>query len=140
MILEIAQIDVKPGMEAEFESGVAKAGPVFRRAKGCTGMALQRSVEKPARYRLFVKWETVENHTVDFRGSPDFTEWRGLVGHCFASPPEVEHVQAGWPHGQPIRIVVPFPPGGAVDTMGRLLGQLLQERLGATVVVEDRAG
>ena len=38
-------------------------------------------------------WETVENHTVDFRGSPDFQEWRKLVGHCFASPPEVEHVQ-----------------------------------------------
>jgi tripartite-type tricarboxylate transporter receptor subunit TctC len=48
--------------------------------------------------------------------------------------------QAAWPHAQPIRIVVPFPPGGAVDLMGRLLGQLLQERLGATVVVEDRAG
>ena len=47
---------------------------------------------KPARCRLFVKWETVENHTVDFRGSPDFAEWRKLVGHCFAAPPEVEHV------------------------------------------------
>ncbi len=93
MILEIAQIDVKPGMEAAFESGVAKAAPVFRRAKECTGLALQRSIEKPARYRLFVQWETVENHTVDFRGSPDFAEWRKLVGHCFASPPEVEHVR-----------------------------------------------
>ena len=31
MILEIAQIDVKPGMEAEFEAGVAKAAPVFKR-------------------------------------------------------------------------------------------------------------
>jgi heme-degrading monooxygenase HmoA len=93
MVMEIAQIDVKPGMEAEFEAGVAKAGPLFRRAKGCTAMALQRSVEKPARYRLFVHWATVENHTVDFRGSSDFQEWRKLVGHCFASPPEVEHVQ-----------------------------------------------
>ena len=34
MITEIAQIDVKPGMEAEFESGVKNAAPVFRRAKG----------------------------------------------------------------------------------------------------------
>ena len=92
MVLEIAQIDVKPGMEAAFEAGVAAAAPVFRRAKGCTGMVLQRSIEKPARYRLFVQWETVENHTVDFRGSADFAEWRALVGHCFASPPEVEHV------------------------------------------------
>jgi len=92
MILEIAQIDVKPGMEAEFEAGVTKATPVLQRAKGCTGLALQRSIEKPARYRLFVKWQTVENHTVDFRGSPDFAEWRKHVGHCFAAPPEVEHV------------------------------------------------
>jgi hypothetical protein len=40
-----------------------------------------------------VTWETVENHTVDFRGSLDFSEWRKLVGHCFAAPPEVEHVR-----------------------------------------------
>ena len=93
MILEIAQIDVKPGMEAAFEAGVKKATPIFQRAKGCHGMELQRSHEKPQRYRLFVKWDTVENHTVDFRGSPDFQEWRKLVGHCFASPPEVEHTK-----------------------------------------------
>jgi quinol monooxygenase YgiN len=92
MITEIAQIDVKPGMEAEFETGVKNAAPVFQRAKGCHGLELQRSIEKPSRYRLFVKWATVENHTVDFRGSPDFQEWRKHVAHCFASPPEVEHV------------------------------------------------
>jgi quinol monooxygenase YgiN len=93
MITEIAQIDVKPGMETEFESGVKKALPIFQRAKGCHGMELARSEEKPSRYRLFVKWQTTENHTVDFRGSADFQEWRKLVGHCFASPPEVEHVR-----------------------------------------------
>ncbi len=92
MILEIAQIDVKPGLEADFEAGVKKAVAVFKRAKGCRGLTLQHSVEKPARYRLFIRWETLENHTVDFRGSADFQEWRSLVGHCFASPPEVEHV------------------------------------------------
>jgi heme-degrading monooxygenase HmoA len=92
MITEIAQIDVKPGVESEFEAAVKKAAPLFQRAKGCRGMELQRSMEKPSRYRLFVAWETLENHTVDFRGSSDFQEWRKLVGHCFASPPEVEHV------------------------------------------------
>ena len=65
----------------------------FKRAKGCKAMTLQKSHENPSRYRLFVQWETVENHTVDFRGSADFQEWRKLVGHCFASPPEVEHVK-----------------------------------------------
>jgi quinol monooxygenase YgiN len=93
MILEIAQIDVKAGLESQFETGVKNAAPIFKRAKGCHGMVLQRSIEKPSRFRLFVKWETVENHTVDFRGSADFQEWRKLVAHCFASPPEVEHVQ-----------------------------------------------
>ena len=93
MILEIAQIEVKPGMEANFETDVKNAGPVFKRAKGCTGMALQRSHEKPQRYRLFVQWETLENHTKDFRESADFQEWRKLVAHCFAAPPEVEHVR-----------------------------------------------
>lgn len=93
MVLEIAQIDVKPGMEGEFEAGVRQALPLFRRANGCAGMELQRSIERPSRYRLFVQWERVERHTVDFRGSPDFAEWRKLVGHCFAQPPEVEHTQ-----------------------------------------------
>ena len=92
MITEIAQIDIKPGMEAEFETGVKNAASVFQRAKGCQGLELQRSIEKPSRYRLFVSWETVEDHTVGFRNSTEFQEWRGLVGHCFASPPEVEHV------------------------------------------------
>jgi len=93
MVLEIAQVDIKPGQEAEFEAGVAKVAPLFKRAKGCKSLSLQRSVEKPSRYRLFIGWDTVENHTVDFRGSADFQEWRKLVGHCFASPPEVEHVR-----------------------------------------------
>jgi quinol monooxygenase YgiN len=92
MILEIAQIDVIPGQEAAFEAGVQQAVPLFKRAKGCQGVTLQRSHEKPSRYRLFVKWATLENHTVDFRESADFQEWRKLVGPFFASPPEVEHV------------------------------------------------
>jgi heme-degrading monooxygenase HmoA len=92
MVTEIAQIDVKPGMEKEFEAGVAKAAPVFKRAKGCRGMRLMSTVERPTHYRLLVEWDTLENHTVDFRGSPDFQEWRKLVGHCFAAPPVAEHM------------------------------------------------
>ena len=92
MFLEIAQIDIKPGQEAEFEAGVAKAAQYFKRAKGCKAMSLQKSVENPSRYRLFITWDTVENHTVDFRGSADFQEWRKLVAHTFDGTPQVEHV------------------------------------------------
>jgi heme-degrading monooxygenase HmoA len=92
MILEIAQIEITPGMESEFEAGVAKAAPLFQRAKGCRSFSLTRSIEKPARYRLMIHWDTVENHTKDFYGSADWQEWRKLVAHCFAGPPEAEHM------------------------------------------------
>lgn len=93
MVTEVAEIEVKPGLEAEFEKGVAEAKPLFLRARGCSGVRLERSIEKPQRYLLLVQWATVENHTVDFRGSADFGRWRALVGHCFASAPEVMHTQ-----------------------------------------------
>jgi len=48
--------------------------------------------------------------------------------------------QAAWPMGQPIRVIVPYPAGAANDAMGRLAAQRLQDKFGATVVVENRAG
>ena len=93
MITEIAQIDVKPGMEKQFEDGVAKAAPIFKRAKGCKGMRLARSHEKPQRYRLLVEWETLENHTVDFRQSADF--WNGASSSATASPSRL--TSSTWP-------------------------------------------
>jgi heme-degrading monooxygenase HmoA len=75
------------GTEKDFEAAVAKARPLFLRAKGGKGFELHKSIEKPQRYRLMAQWETLENHTVDFRGSEDFTAWRALVGQYFAAPP-----------------------------------------------------
>ena len=72
---------------------VAKARAAFGRSRSFHGFELHRSIEKPQRYRLMVKWETLENHTVDFRGSENFAEWRGLVGQYFAAPPDVEHTE-----------------------------------------------
>ena len=45
------------------------------------------------RYRLFLTWDTVENHTKDFYGSADWQEWRKLVAHTFEGVPTVEHVR-----------------------------------------------
>ncbi|HVO46479.1 MAG TPA: antibiotic biosynthesis monooxygenase family protein [Steroidobacteraceae bacterium] len=93
MVWEIAQIDVKAGEEAVFEAAVTQAVPLFKRSKGCRGLQLHRSFENPARDRLVVDWESVEDHTEHFRGSEEFKEWRRLAGGHFASPPVVEHTQ-----------------------------------------------
>jgi heme-degrading monooxygenase HmoA len=91
-VWEIAEIDVLPGTEEKFEAGVAEAQPLFLGAAGCHGVQLCRSVEYPTRYRLIVEWQTLEHHTVTFRGSVDFARWRELVGPYFANPPRVEHI------------------------------------------------
>ncbi len=92
MILEVAYIEIAAGKETAFEEGFAAARPLFLRAQGCKGVELKRSVEKPQAYRLFVQWETLEDHTVTFRNSADFQEWRRLVQDTFAAPASVEHL------------------------------------------------
>jgi heme-degrading monooxygenase HmoA len=91
MIFEIAEIRVVAGHEQEFEASVQQAVPLFERAKGCRGMELQRTIETTGKYRLVVRWDTVDDHMVGFRGSPDFQEWRRLVGPHLAQAPVVEH-------------------------------------------------
>src|SRR5258708_35105130 len=49
------------------------------------------------------------------------------------------HAQAPYPN-QGIRFVVPYAPGGLPDTVARITAQHLQERIGQSVVVENRAG
>ncbi|MEW2574002.1 antibiotic biosynthesis monooxygenase family protein [Streptomyces sp. NPDC047070] len=92
MITEVAQIDVLPGHEEQFEQAVGEAVPLFLGAAGCEGIDLQRSTEHPSRYRLMVQWETVEHHTHTFRRSAGFKRWRALAGPHFADPPQVEHL------------------------------------------------
>ncbi len=53
--------------------------------------------------------------------------------------PAAAQAQAAWPTG-PIRAIVPFAPGSATDTVGRLLGEGMRATLGQPVVVENRAG
>ncbi|HEY4252891.1 MAG TPA: tripartite tricarboxylate transporter substrate binding protein [Roseomonas sp.] len=48
--------------------------------------------------------------------------------------------QPAWRPTRPVRLIVPFPPGGATDMLARLIGQGLGDRLGQTLVVENRPG
>lgn len=91
MIFEHAILLVEPGREDEFESAFAGAPAILGRAEGCHGAELRRCIEEPGQYELIVGWDDVEAHTERFRGSPLFSEWRGLVGEFFAAPPVVKH-------------------------------------------------
>lgn len=94
MVYELAVLRIHEGKQTEFEAAARQAIPLFQRAKGCSGMEIRHSVETPTEYHLIVKWATLENHTVDFRGSEDFQSWRALVGPFFAQPPEVQHLES----------------------------------------------
>lgn len=92
MILEIADIRIQPGQNAAFEEAIAHGvATVAQRAKGFQGYKLNRGIERAERYVLQIWWDTLEDHTVGFRQSDLFTEWRGIVGPFFAAPPVVEH-------------------------------------------------
>ena len=93
MILEIAQIEIKPGLEAAFEAGITEASAIFKAAKGCRAFEVRRSIEHPQRYRLMIHWDTLEAHTKDFTGSQAWQDYRAIVSPCFASPPAVEHTE-----------------------------------------------
>ena len=93
MILEIATIKIKDGTDQAFKTAVEEAVPLFQSARGCQSMNLRRCVEEPNTYLLFVEWETLENHTVDFRESDAFQKWRGLIGDYLAETPSAVHYE-----------------------------------------------
>jgi heme-degrading monooxygenase HmoA len=94
MILEVADIRITPGSNAAFEAAIARGlAAVLTRARGFIGHQVQRGIESPDRYLLLIRWQTVENHTVDFRQGPLFAEWRSHIGPFLAAPPHVEHFE-----------------------------------------------
>lgn len=95
---EVALIDVKTGQEREFEQAYGKARFVISQAEGYVSHTLQRCLETPNRYLLLVQWTHVEAHTVDFRQSGLFAEWRALIGPFFEKPPFVEHYTNVYPN------------------------------------------
>ncbi|WP_296507350.1 antibiotic biosynthesis monooxygenase [Rhodoferax sp.] len=92
MILELADIRIQPGQNAAFDEAIARGlRDVISQAKGCQGFKVNKGIESPERYILQIFWDTLEDHTVGFRESELFTQWRAIVGPFFAQPPVVEH-------------------------------------------------
>jgi heme-degrading monooxygenase HmoA len=94
MILELAEIRIAPGQQAAFDEAIQRGlRTVISQAQGFRGWKVHRGIEQPERYVLMIFWDTLEDHTVHFRGGPLFPQWRAIVGPFFAAPPVVEHFE-----------------------------------------------
>ncbi len=93
MILEVAVLNIVPGKRLDFENSFKQAQPIISSMKGYISHELQKCVENDHQYILLVKWETLEDHTVGFRNSDEYQEWKTLLHHFYDPFPTVEHYQ-----------------------------------------------
>ena len=94
MILEIADIRIHPGQQDAFDEAIQRGlNTVISQARGFRGFKVNKGIESLERYELEIFWDTLEDHTVAFRQSDLFTQWRAIVGPFFAGPPLVEHFE-----------------------------------------------
>ena len=93
MILEIALLNVKPGQAEAFEGAFAQAQAIIAAMPGYCSHRLQRCLESPGKYALLVEWRALEDHTIGFRQSPGYQEWRALLHHFYHPFPVVEHYE-----------------------------------------------
>ncbi len=94
MILEVAVLNVKPNQEKEFEVAFEKAQKIISSINGYVSHQLQQCIEKNNQYILLVNWKTLEDHTIGFRESEEYQEWRTLLHHFYDPFPEVNHYES----------------------------------------------
>jgi heme-degrading monooxygenase HmoA len=93
MILEVAVLNVRSGRWAAFEAAFLQASSIISARPRYISHQLQRCIEVPGRYILLVNWESLEAHTVGFRGSPEYQNWKRLLHHFYDPFPIVEHYE-----------------------------------------------
>ncbi len=94
MILEHAPLHIKPGQTAAFEVAFGKARQIITASPGFVDVQLQRCLEDDHMYLLLVRWHTLEDHTVGFRQSAAYLEWKALLHHFYEPFPTVLHFEA----------------------------------------------
>jgi heme-degrading monooxygenase HmoA len=91
MILEVAILDIRSGLTTEFEAAFNTASSIISAMPGHISYELQKCLEQPHRYILLVRWQTLEDHTIGFRQSPQYQQWKALLHHFYTPFPTVEH-------------------------------------------------
>jgi heme-degrading monooxygenase HmoA len=98
MILEVAILSIRPGQSDAFEQAFAQAQRIISSIPGYHSHELQRCIEVEDQYLLLVRWRRLEDHTVGFRQSAEYQEWRRLLHHFYDPFPTVEHYEAVFTH------------------------------------------
>ena len=93
MIREVAILNIRPGTQDEFERDFALAVPLIQSIPGYLDHELGRCLDTPDRYALLVRWQSLEAHTIGFRQSLAYLEWKRLLHHYYDPFPLVEHYQ-----------------------------------------------
>jgi len=93
MVLEVAILKIKPEEISKFEAVFPKAEAIVSSIPGYISHEMQRCVETRGKYHFLIRWENIDAHMVNFRQSPKFQEFRGLLGGFFAEPPVAEHFE-----------------------------------------------
>lgn len=94
MILEVAVLYVKPAEESAFERDFKLAGQYISAVEGYIKHSLQKCLEQDGKYLLLAEWETLEAHTLGFRQSAGYQQWKQLLHHYYYPFPVVEHYRA----------------------------------------------
>lgn len=93
MITEAVMLQVKPGLERNYEAAFRNASKIISTMPGYINHELQRCIEVKGKYLLLVRWATLEDHTVGFRESSEYQEWRKLLHPYYEPFPIVEHFE-----------------------------------------------
>ena len=93
-VLEVAMLQVRPGQADAFEAAFGQAQSIIAAMRGYRSHELQRCIEHDHQYVLLVRWDTLEAHTVGFRQSPEYQQWRALLHHFYDPFPTVLHYRA----------------------------------------------
>ena len=91
MVLEVTILNVIPGSEDDFLIAFSKAEHIIAGMAGYISHQLKRCIENISQFILLVEWENLTDHTVGFRQSEEYQEWKSLLHHFYDPFPTVEH-------------------------------------------------
>lgn len=93
MVREHAVLNVRAGLQGDFEAAFQGATALISATPGFISLQLGRCLEDPQRYLLLVEWEQLEDHTVGFRESAAYQQWRAALHHFYEPFPTVDHYE-----------------------------------------------